>query len=50
MKDASSYNLNSGTTVTVVLLADAQILVANLGDSKAFLCSEVYQPPSEAKG
>lgn len=50
MKDASRYNLNSGTTAAVVLLADAQILVANLGDSKAFLCSEVYQSPSEAKG
>lgn len=50
MKDASRYNLNSGTTAAVVLLADAQILVANLGDSKAFLCSEGYQSPSEAKG
>ncbi|XP_057800960.1 uncharacterized protein LOC131016306 isoform X2 [Salvia miltiorrhiza] len=48
-KDASRYNLKSGTTAAVVLLADAQILVANLGDSKAFLCSEVYQSPSEAK-
>lgn len=48
-KDASRYNLNSGTTAAVVLLADAQILVANLGDSKAFLCSEGYQSPSEAK-
>ncbi|KAG8389301.1 hypothetical protein BUALT_Bualt02G0215200 [Buddleja alternifolia] len=47
--DASRYNLNSGTTATVVLLADTQILVANVGDSKAFLCSEVYQSPSEAK-
>lgn len=50
MKDASRYNLSSGTTAAVVLLADAQILVANLGDSKAFLCSEVYQSPAEAKG
>ncbi|KAL8548181.1 hypothetical protein ACS0TY_007489 [Phlomoides rotata] len=48
-KDASRDNLNSGSTATVVLLADAQILVANLGDSKAFLCSEVHQSPSEAK-
>ncbi|KAK6141570.1 hypothetical protein DH2020_024671 [Rehmannia glutinosa] len=48
-KDASRYNLSSGTTATVVLLADTQILVANVGDSKAFLCSETYQSPSEAK-
>ncbi|GER24870.1 protein phosphatase 2C family protein [Striga asiatica] len=48
-KDASKYNISSGTTATVVLLADSQILVANLGDSKAFLCSEIYQSPSEAK-
>ncbi|KAL6500526.1 hypothetical protein OROHE_025892 [Orobanche hederae] len=48
-KDASRYNVSSGTTATVVLLADTQILVANLGDSKAFLCSEIYQSPSEAK-
>ncbi|PIN06965.1 Serine/threonine protein phosphatase [Handroanthus impetiginosus] len=48
-EDASRYNLDSGTTATVVLLADTQILVANVGDSKAFLCSEVYQSPPEAK-
>ncbi|KAL6505165.1 hypothetical protein OROGR_024982 [Orobanche gracilis] len=48
-KDASRYNISSGTTAAVVLLADTQILVANLGDSKAFLCSEIYQSPSEAK-
>ncbi|KAI3449684.1 hypothetical protein Pfo_006349 [Paulownia fortunei] len=48
-KEAYRYNLNSGTTATVVLLADSQILVANIGDSKAFLCSEIYQSPSEAK-
>ncbi|KAK4418314.1 putative inactive protein kinase [Sesamum alatum] len=48
-KDATTFNLNSGTTATVVLLADTQILVANVGDSKAILCSEVYQSPSEAK-
>ncbi|KAL3849901.1 hypothetical protein ACJIZ3_011783 [Penstemon smallii] len=48
-KDASRYNLSSGTTATVVLLADNQILVANVGDSKAFICSEAYQSPSEAK-
>ncbi|XP_075492086.1 uncharacterized protein LOC142530177 isoform X1 [Primulina tabacum] len=48
-EDARRHNLNSGTTATVVLLADTQILVANVGDSKSFLCSEVYQSPFEAK-
>ncbi|KZV22526.1 hypothetical protein F511_09048 [Dorcoceras hygrometricum] len=48
-QDAHRHNLNSGTTATVVLLADTQILVANVGDSKAFMCSEVYQSPFEAK-
>ncbi|KAK6937572.1 Protein kinase domain [Dillenia turbinata] len=35
---------------TVILLADGQILVANVGDSKALLCSERIQSPAEAKG
>ncbi|KAL2510733.1 Protein phosphatase 2C family protein [Abeliophyllum distichum] len=48
-KDASRNNVNSGSTATIILVADTQILVANIGDSKAFLCSEVYQSPSEAK-
>ncbi|CAA2974745.1 uncharacterized protein LOC111411818 isoform X2 [Olea europaea var. sylvestris] len=48
-KDASTNNVKSGTTAAVILVADSQILVANIGDSKAFLCSEVYQSPSEAK-
>lgn len=50
MKEAHKYNLVSGSTATVILLADAQILVANIGDSKAFLCSEKFQSPTEAKG
>ncbi|XP_030946649.1 uncharacterized protein LOC115971098 isoform X1 [Quercus lobata] len=48
-KEASRRNLNSGSTATVILIADGQILVANIGDSKAFLCSEKFQPPAEAK-
>ncbi|CAK9143759.1 unnamed protein product [Ilex paraguariensis] len=48
-KEASRNNFNSGSTATVILMADGQILVANLGDSKAFLCSEVFQSPLEAK-
>ncbi|KAF5953811.1 hypothetical protein HYC85_006667 [Camellia sinensis] len=30
----------SGSTATIVLLVDGQILVASVGDSKALLCSE----------
>lgn len=50
MKEASRYNLISGSTATVVLIAEGQILVANVGDSKALLCSENFQTPAEAKG
>ncbi|XP_058191468.1 uncharacterized protein LOC131308546 isoform X1 [Rhododendron vialii] len=48
-KEASRDNLDSGSTATVILLADGKILVANVGDSKALLCSEEFQSPSEAK-
>lgn len=50
MKEASRKNLDSGSTATVVLIAEGQILVANVGDSKALLCSEKFQSPGEAKG
>ena len=50
MKEASRYNLDSGSTATVVLIVEGQILVANVGDSKALLCSENFQSPAEAKG
>lgn len=49
-KEASRYNFGSGSTATVILIADSQILAANVGDSKAFLCSETFQSPREAKG
>ncbi|XP_034690741.1 probable protein phosphatase 2C 51 isoform X3 [Vitis riparia] len=48
-KEASRNNLDSGSTATVILIADGQILVANVGDSKALLCSEKFQSPAEAK-
>ncbi|XP_017979327.1 PREDICTED: uncharacterized protein LOC18613280 isoform X2 [Theobroma cacao] len=48
-KEASRKNLGSGSTATVILLADGQILVANIGDSKAILCSEKFLSPVEAK-
>ncbi|ONK76526.1 uncharacterized protein A4U43_C03F29160 [Asparagus officinalis] len=41
-KEALRKNLVSGTTATVVLLADGQILAANVGDSKSLLCSENF--------
>ncbi|GAB2282328.1 hypothetical protein Dimus_016874 [Dionaea muscipula] len=48
-KEAYKYNLDSGSTATVSLIVDGQILVANIGDSKALLCSERFQSPVEAK-
>jgi hypothetical protein len=50
MKEAYRKNLVSGSTASIVLLADGHFLVANIGDSKAFLCSEKLQSPAEAKG
>ncbi|KAM1876951.1 hypothetical protein ACFX14_044298 [Malus domestica] len=48
-KEASAKNISSGSTATIVLLANGQILVANIGDSKAFLCSEKSMYPAEAE-
>ncbi|KAK9051182.1 hypothetical protein SSX86_027808 [Deinandra increscens subsp. villosa] len=48
-EEASRYNFNSGSTATIVLIADSQILAANVGDSKSFLCSETFHSPPEAK-
>ncbi|KAJ1276050.1 hypothetical protein BS78_05G184500 [Paspalum vaginatum] len=39
-KEALQKKIESGSTATVVLIADGQIVAANVGDSKAFLCSE----------
>lgn len=50
MKEAFKRHLESGTTATVILLVDDQILAANIGDSKALLCSEKVQSPADAKG
>ncbi|TKY66604.1 galactinol--sucrose galactosyltransferase 2 [Spatholobus suberectus] len=50
MKEASRNNLHSGSTTTIVLVADDKTLVANIGDSKAILCPENFQSPREAKG
>ncbi|XP_073223698.1 uncharacterized protein [Cicer arietinum] len=48
-EEASRNGLHSGSTATIVLVADDKILVANIGDSKAFLCSQNFQSPKEAK-
>lgn len=42
MQEALQNNFESGSTATVVLIADGQIIAANVGDSKAFLCSQGY--------
>ncbi|KAJ1385545.1 PPM-type phosphatase domain [Sesbania bispinosa] len=48
-EEAFRNSLHSGSTAAVVLVADDKILVANIGDSKVFLCSENFQSPREAK-
>ncbi|XP_052731586.1 uncharacterized protein LOC108325860 isoform X3 [Vigna angularis] len=48
-EEASRNNFHSGSTATIVLVADDKILVANIGDSKAILCSKNFQSPKEAK-
>ncbi|KAK7393502.1 hypothetical protein VNO78_22060 [Psophocarpus tetragonolobus] len=48
-EEASRNNLHSGSTAAIVLVANDKILVANIGDTKAILCSEKFQSPREAK-
>ncbi|KAG8376129.1 hypothetical protein BUALT_Bualt09G0031200 [Buddleja alternifolia] len=43
IQEAVKKNLASGTTAVIALLVDNQILVANVGDSKALLCSKDAQ-------
>ncbi|OVA05389.1 Protein phosphatase 2C (PP2C)-like domain [Macleaya cordata] len=47
--EAFKNNLDSGSTAAIVLIVDGQILVANIGDSKALLCSERFLSAKEAK-
>ncbi|KAB2628729.1 protein phosphatase 2C 51 [Pyrus ussuriensis x Pyrus communis] len=49
-EEASAKNISSGSAAMIVLLADGQILVANIGDSKPFLCSEKSMYPAESEG
>ncbi|KAF5182009.1 phosphatase 2C [Thalictrum thalictroides] len=48
-KEAFRTNLTSGSTAAAVLIVDNQILVSNVGDSKAILCSEKFQSPQEIR-
>lgn len=50
VQEASRKGLESGSTATIVLLVEGQILVANVGDSKAVICSERHHRPCEYKG
>ncbi|KAK2966211.1 hypothetical protein RJ640_010028, partial [Escallonia rubra] len=45
-----SFRLGYGTTATVAVLVHGQILVANVGDSKAILCSEKRDSQQKIKG
>ncbi|XP_059625186.1 probable protein phosphatase 2C 51 [Cornus florida] len=49
-EEALRNNLPSGSTAVIALLVDGQILVANVGDSKALLCSEKIDSHQDAKG
>nr|AAL24137.1 unknown protein [Arabidopsis thaliana] len=48
-KEASNRKLNSGSTATIALIADGQLMVASIGDSKALLCSEKFETLEEAR-
>ncbi|XP_019101765.1 PREDICTED: uncharacterized protein LOC104788671 isoform X2 [Camelina sativa] len=48
-KEASTRKLISGSTATVALIADGQLMVASIGDSKALLCSEIFETPEKAR-
>ncbi|GFZ04345.1 kinase superfamily protein [Actinidia rufa] len=49
MREAFKINSASGTTAVVLLLVDGQIFVANVGDSKALLCSETQDDDGSLK-
>ena len=42
-QEAIRRNVQAGSTATVGVIVDGQILVGNVGDSKALLCSQKHQ-------
>lgn len=48
--EALRSDLQSGSTASIVLKADEYVLVANIGDSKALLCSECSNLPEQFRG
>ncbi|CAA6658507.1 unnamed protein product [Spirodela intermedia] len=49
VQEASRKSLESGSTATIVLIVEGEILVANVGDSKAVMCSESRHHPELTK-
>ncbi|VVB06713.1 unnamed protein product [Arabis nemorensis] len=49
VQEASNQKLDSGSTATIALIADGQLMVASIGDSKALLCSERFETLDEAR-
>lgn len=47
LQEALSKDLESGSTAIIILIADGHILTANIGDSKAIMCSEDPHHSSE---
>ena len=48
--EALISDLQSGSTASIVLKANEYVLVANIGDSKAFLCTECSNLPEQLRG
>ncbi|KAL5715505.1 protein-serine/threonine phosphatase [Ranunculus cassubicifolius] len=46
---ARIHNIPAGSTAVVVLIVDNQLLVANVGDSRAIVCSETLKTPGDIK-
>ncbi|XP_022868917.1 putative protein phosphatase 2C 50 [Olea europaea var. sylvestris] len=49
-QEALEKGYTSGSTLTLLLLVEGQILIANVGDSKAILCSHKIRSPDDTGG
>ncbi|XWS75266.1 hypothetical protein CRYUN_Cryun01aG0071200 [Craigia yunnanensis] len=49
-KEVSKNGIVSGCTAAIVIVADNQILVANVGDSKVVLCSQKFHSREDIRG